>query len=388
MRVVIVHDYLNQLGGAERVVGVLHQMYPEAPIYTLFSDTDKLWPSLRGADIRNSFLQRFKFVIKNFKLFFWLYPLVMRTLKLPECDVVISSSSAYAKGIRLPKSKPIHLCYCHTPMRFAWNFNQYMAHETQSKTLATLARVFIPLLKWWDVRTAGLVDHFITNSSVVRERVLRCYKRDAEVIYPPVELQPAPLPENLLTESMQRGDGYFLVVSRLVSYKRLDLAVAACTSLNLRLFVIGVGPDRQRLEQMAGRTVTFLGWQPDETVRAYMASCTALIFPGEEDFGLTPVEVNSLGRPVVAYAAGGALDTIVDGQSGVLFREPTVISVAEALLKVQDLDWNGARIQQNAMRFDRSVFEQKLAQAVQAALHQGASVPSQAYVTQGEGFLN
>lgn len=356
MRIVLVHDYLNQRGGAERVVGVMHRIFPDAEIHTLFLDREKLWDSLEDANIVPSFLQRFPFVIKHFKLFFWIYPWVMKSIKIPECDVVLTSSSAYAKGIQLTTSdgkRPLHVCYCHNPMRFAWDFEGYMKNESKNGILVRVAKLLVPFLRRWDLKTSRDVDVFIANSSVVQERIRRIYGRFSEIIHPPVEV-PSILPV------LNKPDDYFLVVSRLVSYKRIDLAVRACTRVNKRLIVIGTGPDRERLMEMAGPTVEFLGYQPDAVVRSYMQRCKALIFPGEEDFGITPVEANGLGRPVVAYRGGGALDTITDGLNGVFFDRATVQSLKEALTRVERLPWNSQEIRSMALRFETSRFEQKL----------------------------
>lgn len=354
MRIAIVHDYLNQKGGAERVVGVLHQMYPDAPIYTLFADPDKMWPSLGDATIRESILRYFPFIRRHFKLFFWLYPLAMKSVRIPsDYDVVISSSSAYAKGFSFSQiSRPVHICYCYTPMRFAWDFNRYIEKETSYRALKMMARVFVSGLKKWDLRTSKRVDEFVAISSVVKKRIKEIYSRDATIIFPPVELSPY--------DGDSRDQGYYLVVSRLVSYKRIDLAVEACSQLGARLLVIGEGVDRERLQTISGPTVQFLGWQPDNSVKEYMKGCTAFIFPGEEDFGMTPVEVNSLGRPVVAYKAGGALDTITDGVNGVFFDEPSVSSLKAALTRLEQMNFDTGKIVGCAHRFSRELFEQTL----------------------------
>jgi len=362
VKVVIVHDYLNQQGGAERVVAVLHELFPDAPIYTLFVDRAKLWPALRDATIISSWLRHFPFVMNNFKLFFWLYPIAVRTLSIPECDVVISSSSAYAKGIRIRRRgprMPLHICYCHTPMRFAWHFEEYIAHETDSKLLVAIARKIVPLLKWWDVMSSRQVDAFVANSSAVKERIRRFYGRNAQVIFPPVDVRTPIRGKGSLSVSSDAPPGeYYLMVSRLVSYKRLSLAVEACTQLGKPLIVIGSGPDRQRLESIAGDTVTFLGWQPDEVVAAYMELCKALIFPGEEDFGITLVEANTHGKPVVAFQSGGALDTICPGVNGVFFREASVEALAKALDELDNTSWDATRIRAWASRFSRQHFQE------------------------------
>ncbi|CAM3784086.1 glycosyltransferase [Alicyclobacillus pomorum] len=362
-RVVLVHDYLNQLGGAEKVVGVLHEMFPEAPVYTSIVDRNRLWSNLADADIRPSFMQHIPLIRKKFKWFFMLYPFAFRMLRIPDCDVVISSSSAYAKGIKLPRrSRPVHICYCHTPMRFAWNFEQYIRNETSSKILKILARCFVPVLKQWDKATSKQVDLFIANSRTVQERIKRVYNREAIVVHPPVDL-----PERLV----RNPEPYFLILSRLVSYKRLDLAVEACTRAGLPLIVIGDGPDRARLQALAGDNVKFLGFQPQDVILEHLARCKALIFPGEEDFGITPVEAHAQGRPVVAYRAGGALDTVIEGVNGLFFEKQSPEALIEALMKVDSYDWDPTVIRQAAERFSRSRFEERMKQLLSRVVLEG-----------------
>lgn len=356
-RVVLVHDYFNQRGGAEKVVRVLHQIFPGAPIYTSFVDPSQLWDGMEDADIRTSFLQswmaRSVFARRRFKWWFWLYPLAFWGMKLPPCDVVLSSSSAYAKGVRISGTRrPVHICYCHTPMRFAWNFDGYIAKETSSRALRLAARMLMPLLRWWDVRTARRVDVFIANSSAVRERIKRYYGRDALVIPPPVELPEwePPSPES-----------FYLVVSRLVGYKRIDLAIEGCRTAGRRLVIIGDGPDRTRLEKIAaGADVRFLGFQPTSVVRDYMRRCFALIFPGEEDFGLTPVEAHACGRPVVAFKRGGALDTVIEGINGIFFEEADKHALAQALIRAEQCQWDPHTIRRTAERFSVEAFERRI----------------------------
>lgn len=392
MKVVIAHDYLNQRGGAERVVATLHELYPEAPIYTLFVDHDTLWPALQSANIVPSALQRVPLVMKHFKLFFWLYPFMVRNLVIPDCDVLITSSSAYAKGVKIrAKSghRPTHICYCHTPMRFAWDYERYIAKETGHPLLRIAARAAVPFLKWWDVRTARQVDVLIANSSAVASRIASCYGRNAIVVHPAVdvsqadEFSDAPMTSENTCDSGQIGVSesavtqvahtanheppYYLIVSRLVSYKGLDLAVEVCTVAHRNLVVIGTGPDRGRLESLAGPTVRFLGWQSDETVSQYMAGCQALLFPGEEDFGMTPIEAHTAGRPVVAYRAGGALDTIQPGVNGVFFEERSVQAFIAALEQTEQTEWDSPRIRATAKRFSKERFEAEMRQIVEAA---------------------
>lgn len=357
-KVAIVHDYLNQMGGAERVVEVLHRMFPDAPIYTTIVDRDKLWPELRKADIRTTWMQRIPGILKSSKLYFWLYPLAIGTMKFKEYDLVISSSSAYAKGISVGGSTR-HLCYCHTPMRFAWDFETYMESNEASRLQRTLARGMMGFLRQWDRRTSGGVHHFVANSTVVRSRISAIYGRASSIVFPPVNVARFKAAEPESEPEPEIGD-YFLVVSRLVSYKRIDLAVEACTKMGAELVIIGDGPDRKKLEALAGPTVRFLGRLPDEQVVRYMRRCRALIFPGVEDFGITPLEANACGRPVVAFRGGGALDTVVEGVTGEFFERQTADSLIEKLASASVREWTPELIRSHAEEFGEEVFMTRL----------------------------
>jgi glycosyltransferase involved in cell wall biosynthesis len=363
LKVALVHDYLNQMGGAERVVGVLHRMFPDAPIYTTILNPSTLLDELKDARIRTTWMQRIPGIQRRFKSFFWLFPLAVRSINLREYDLVISSSSAYAKGIKV-SSRSVHVCYCHTPMRFAWDFDGYMNNVPISPLLKRISRRLMSALRQWDIRTSKSVDLFIANSGVVRERILTHYRRNASLVYPPVQLER--FPECGAGRSGE--DGYFLVVSRLISYKRIELAVEACTQLHRRLIVVGDGPDRIRLEKLAGPTVEFAGRLPDESVVKLMQGCEALLFPGVEDFGITPLEVNACGRPVIAYREGGALDTIRSGVNGMFFDSPSADSLAGAIRRLPLYEWDPAVIRLHAESFREERFEKELRQAVEAAL--------------------
>jgi glycosyltransferase involved in cell wall biosynthesis len=356
-KIAIVHDYLNQMGGAERVVELLHRMYPEAPIYTTIVDWDRLWPELRNADIRTTWMQKIPGILKRSKQFFWLYPFAIGSLNLRGYDLVISSSSAYAKGAPV-KGKTIHLCYCHTPMRFAWDFSTYMEANEASKFQKVLAKWMMIPLRMWDKVTSKKIHRLIANSTVVKTRIATYYGRASIVIYPPVNISRFTIADNDI------GD-YFLVVSRLVSYKRIDLAVEACTKTGKKLVVIGDGPDRKKLELLSGPTVQFMGRLPDELVVHYMQHCQALIFPGVEDFGITPLEVNACGRPVVAFRGGGALDTVVPDVNGVFFEQQTVVSLIEGLDSMDQKKWNSLNIRKHAEEFSEAVFIKGLTELIE-----------------------
>src|SRR3954466_9350131 len=260
-----------------------------------------------------------------------LYPFAVRSFDLRGYDVVITSSSAFAKGVRVPPSA-LHLCYCYTPMRWAWSFDRYVDRSALSSSERMAARLTIPALRRWDTATARNVDRFVAISTEVGERIRAIYGRGSEIVFPPVDVA-------RFRHDRAPGD-YFLVVSRLNAYKRIDLAVRACTSLGLPLVVVGDGPEREMLQSIAGPTVRFTGRLTDREVTSQFARCRALILPGEEDFGLTPLEANAAGRPVVAFARGGALDTVRDGETGVLFHDATSESLEEGLRAVQQAHWS------------------------------------------------
>jgi len=342
MKVAIVHDYLNQAGGAERVVAVLHRMYPDAPIFTTLFDPDAVGEPLASADVRVSWMQRLPLWRTYFKAYLPLYPFAVRSFDLRGYDLIISSSSAWAKGVRVPPGA-VHVCYCYTPMRWAWSFDTYVRRSELGLIAREAARRVMGALRRWDVRAAASVNQFIAISTDVARRIKSSYGRDSVVVFPPVDVT--------RFQATREPEDFFLVVSRLNSYKRIDLAVAACTARGLPLVVVGEGPDRGKLEAMAGPTVRFAGRLPDAEVTELFAQCRAFILPGMEDFGLTPLEANAAGRPVVAFAAGGALDTVRDGGTGVLFRNATSASLADALGAVSARTWDPALLRAHAESF-------------------------------------
>lgn len=351
MKVAIVHDWLTNMGGAEQVVINFKKIYPEAPIYTMFYNPSKLDKELQNIDVRTSYLQKKK-MITNHKKYFPRMPMAFEDFDLNEYDVVLSSSSSCAKGV-LTKPGSIHVCYCHTPMRYAWE-KRYEYTQGMGKLKRKLVDILLHYMRMWDLASANRVDYFIANSTEVQKRIMKHYKRDSVVINPPVRC-------NLFNISETDGDYYF-VISRLVTYKRFDLAVKACKELGKKLVVIGDGPERENLEKIANgdKNITFLGRQPDEVVKKYMAECKALLYPGEEDFGIVPVEAQACGRPVIAYGKGGVLDSVIDEKTGVFFQEQSVDSVKEAILKFEQMQFDKNEIRKHALEFDESVFQKKI----------------------------
>lgn len=348
-KIALVHDYFIQMGGAERVAMAMHDAFPSAPIYTTVALPHLLPQRFRTADIRTSPMQWLPGIEHRFRQYFMLYPFAVENFDLSEYDLIFSSSSGYAKGVRRRRDA-IHVCYCHTPMRWVWRYEDYVARER----FGGLTRSALPLALWglrkWDLRAAQQPNFYIANSQLVAERIRKTYGRDATVIPPPIDVdrfQPA---------NEDDIDDYYLVLSRLISYKRIDLAIEACKRLGRRLVIIGDGPDRARLEQLAGPKTEFLGRQPDEQVNHYASRCRALLFPGEEDFGMVPLEVNAAGRPVIAFRGGGAVETVVDGVTGVFFDKPECESIVEAIENFESRSWSQSEVREHAEKFDQRVF--------------------------------
>jgi glycosyltransferase involved in cell wall biosynthesis len=369
VKVALVHDYLTEMGGAERVVLALARMFPDAPIYTSVYDPSAC-PEFAGHDVRTTFMQRLTRRKAVTKALFPLFPKAFARLDLTGYDTVVSSSSGFAHHVR-PAPGALHLCYCHNPPRFLWQPEDYFRGKN-----ATRAVLASPLagLRRLDRTAAGRVGIYVANSRTVAGRIEATYGRSAEVVHPPVDTAGF--------EVTDERSGRFLVVSRLLPYKRIDLAVEAANGSGLPLDVIGDGPERRRLERLAGPTVRFLGRRPDDVVRGAMARCAAVVLPGAEDFGLTPVEAQASGRPVVAFAAGGALETVRDGETGVLFHKPDARSLAAAMQESVERAFSVDALRDSAARFDTEVFEAKILDVLgvsgRAARTQPAASPSSA----------
>ncbi|MCS6871025.1 MAG: glycosyltransferase [Anaerolineae bacterium] len=370
MRLALVHDWLNQVGGAEDVLTELVSLFPESPIYTSLYWREKMPPAWQSWHIRTLWTDRLPRIHQHHQRYLPFYPLAFSGLDLSSYDVVLSNKSGFCHGVRTQRGKQraLHICYCLAPTRYVWQYDAYVARENLGRALKIALRPLISALRHWDYAAAQRVDHFIAISTEIQARIRTFYKRDSTIIFPPVEtarFEPV--------SSDQIGD-YYLVLSRLVPYKRVDLAVRACTQLGLPLLVGGSGRDRDRLERMAGETVKFLGYVPDAEVPLLMARCKALIFPGLEDFGITPVQAQAAGRPVIAFRGGGTLDTVREGETGVFFNAPTVESLAAALRQFEELDMahtmDSAAIRQHALRFDRAIFQRQLRDFVESAYAQ------------------
>lgn len=329
----------------------LHALFPDAPVYTSAYDPDLMPDYYRTWDIRTSFLQKLPAKKITHRLALPLYPLAFEQFDLSEYDLVISSSSAFAKGV-ITRPDAVHICYTHTPMRYGWSSQAYLERESMHPILRILIAPTLHKLRNWDVIASMRVDRHIANSGIVAKRIAKYYRRDSDIVYPPVETHRFNISEVV-------GD-YYLIVARFAPYKRLDLAIKACNRLNRRLIVAGSGRQEQDLRAIAGPTVEFMGRVSDNALCKLMAECKAYLMPGQEDFGITPVEVNACGRPVIAYGAGGALDSQIDGVTGVLFYEQTEDSLAEAILKSEEINFSPQRIREQSLKFDTTVFQKEI----------------------------
>ena len=350
MKVAIVHDWLTNMGGAEIFVIYLKQMFPDAPIYTTVYNPNNLIDELKNIDVRTSFLQKKRKARKNHQKFFPYMPAAFESFDLNEYDLVISSSSSCAHGV-ITNPKTLHLCYCHTPMRYGWEF--YYEYTKKMRNIKKkFIRYFMNYMRIWDRVSADRVDVFVANSQNVADRINKHYRKNALVLRSPVRT-------NLFVPSEIDGD-YYLVVSRLVAYKRVDLAVEACTRLNKKLVVIGVGDELEKLKKIAGPTVSFLGSKPQEKVAKYFSESKAFIFCGEEDYGLTPLESQASGRPVIAYKKGGVLETVIENKTGLFFEEQTVDSLVDAINRFESLKFDKKAIRKHAEEFDIDKFKNDL----------------------------
>jgi len=361
MRVAIVHDYLIHQGGSENCVEALLEIFPDAPIYTSYFSAATMPERWAARDIRTTFLQKLPLGIKNYQnrlqYVLPLMPLAYESLDLREFDLVLSSSHAFAKGV-LTRVNTLHLSYIHTPTRYLWDLTEeYRQNYGGGRLKSFLMPIALHYLRIWDFQAAQRPDALIANSRFVAQRIRSYYRRPATVIHPPVDVdyfQPVPEPKQ----------DYYLIASRWVGYKRADLAIAACKALGLRLLVVGDGPELKNLQQLTGPTIEFLPRQPREQLRALMANCKALIFPGEEDFGILPLEVQACGRPVIAFGRGGALETVVHGITGLHFPEQTVASLGAALGENENRAWDPVAIRTHSEQFARSVFQTKIKELI------------------------
>ncbi len=362
LKIAIIHDFITYLGGAEQVLKSLHNIYPEAPIYTLLYDKNKMRKYFLDSEIIASFLNNFPNAIKKRKKYLLPFlPTAVETFDLREYDVVISSSNSFVKGI-ITKPKTVHICYCHAPARFIWDwYHEYL----EEHNIKGLKRLFItPLLHYlrmWDRSSADRVDYFIANSKYTAEKIKKYYNRESEIIYPPVDMR-----KYQSKKEIKSKENYFLIVSRLSRYKKIQVAIEAFNKLAFPLIIAGEGNERKNLQKIARKNIKFLGFQSEEKLAEYCQNCQAFIFPGEDDFGIAPVEAMSFGKPVLAYRKGGALETVIEGVTGEFFDDliPEILADGVRRIKNNYKKYNADKIKAQANRFSRNIFELKLKEFV------------------------
>lgn len=369
MKVALVHDFLNQYGGAERVLEAIHEIFPYSHVYTSLYDSTKLPLHMHNWDIRPFRLPKVPLVhfLKYYTAF---YPLLFENLDLREYDLVISSTAFFAKGIRV-KPGALHISYIHTPPRFLYHYSA----ETGKRELffyRPILAVLDNLFRIWDYNAAQRPDFLVANSQQVASRIEKFYRREAKVIYPPVEL-PNRLPFQSPREDREK-DWYFLVVSRLLSYKRVDLAVRAANELKVPLKIAGTGKEEKRLKKMAGSSIEFIGFVSDDKLSELYSNCQAVIFPTDEDFGIVPLEAMGFGRPVIAFAKGGALETVKAGKTGEFFKEPTVESLVEVWKNFDPTKYKSKDCVAQARKFSKGRFQKEFADFVRNSLGKRSNV--------------
>ncbi|MHB8481835.1 MAG: glycosyltransferase [Nitrospiria bacterium] len=351
IKIAIVHDYLNQYGGAERVLEVFHEIFPDSPIFTSIYLPHKLPNIFKKMAIHTSFMQKFPFLEKHFKKYLMIYPLVFQWFNLSDYDLVLSSSSAFAKGVKVSKSS-LHLCYCYSPMRFVWDYERYISNEPIGRRIKSVLPFFLKKIRKWDLSTNKNVNLFIAISNNIKQKIKMFYGRDSIVIYPPVSTEFFNISNHI--------DNYYLIVSRLNAYKGIDLVIDAFNKIKKPLRIIGTGPHESYLKMKAHKNIEFLGKVPEPELRKQYSQCKAFIFPGEEDFGIAPLEAQASGRPVIAYGRGGALETIVEGKTGLFFYSYTSDDLINTLNKFEEMEFSPQIIRQNAIRFDKQIFKENI----------------------------
>lgn len=366
MKIALVHDFLLKLGGAERVLKVLSEMFEDAPIYTLLYDEEKIGKVFGPERVKTSFLQKYPgFLRKRHRLFTHLMPRAIEEFDLEGYDLVISSNSAFSHGI-ITGTNCRHICYCHSPMRYAWDYaNEYQSDNKIEGVKKLFYGFLIKYLREWDQVAADRPDKYLANSLTVQQRIKKYYKVDSDIVYPPADTDKFKTSKN--------RENFFLIVSTLTPYKRIDLAVQLFNKIGRKLVIIGDGPQRAYLQRMAGDNIDFLGFKDDATVKEYLENCRALIFPGEEDFGIAPIEAMACGKPVLAFGKGGVTETVVTGKTGEFFFEQNVEAMEDGLARLiyNEKFYMAQTIRNHSLQFSREVFEKKIRQQTRACLAAG-----------------
>ncbi len=368
-RIALVHDWLTGMRGGEKCLEVLCRHCPDADLFTLLHAPGRLSRAIEAMDVRTSFLQHLPGAWRWYRYLLPIMPAAIESFRLGRYDLVVSLSHCVAKGVRPPHGVP-HVCYCFTPMRYAWHMRQ--SYFTRTGLKGVLLEALLAWVRRWDRESAARVTHFIAISQTVRQRIRECYGRDSVVIYPPVDT-------DFFYPEKVRRDEYYLVVSAFAPYKRIDLAVEACRRLGRHLLIIGTGQEERRLRALAGPTIRFAGWQSNDVVRDHLRRCRALVFPGEEDFGIVPVEANACGTPVIAFGRGGAIETLVPAgglaePTGAFFEEQTPEALIDAIVsfELRREQFAPAACRRQAERFDRRFFERQLIEFLAEVLERPA----------------
>jgi len=367
VRIALVHDWLTGMRGGEKCLEAFCELYPEAPIYTLVHRPGSVSPTIERHPIRTSFLQRAPWGRTRYQRYLALYPLAIERFDLRGFDLVLSSSHAVAKGVVVHPGT-VHVCYCHTPMRYVWHaYEDYFGRGRYRFPVSWALSCLATGLRTWDAVSSQRVDHFIANSQNVAERIRRYYGREASVIYPPLDT------ERFTPAAEVAREDFYLVISALVPYKRIDLAIEATRQLGRRLVVIGSGVERRRLARTAGRHVEFRGWVGETELLQTLRRARALIFPGEEDFGIVPLEAMACDTPVIAYRAGGALETVVPGETGLFFDRQEVGALRAALERCEQASFPPQAGRRHALGFARERFKGRIRSEIEAVC---SSLPS------------
>lgn len=352
MKTAIVHDHLAQDGGAERVAQVLQELFPESPTYTLVYNKKNDLPGFDEKKIITSFIQNLPLGIKAYEWFLMLMPTATEHFNLNDYNLIISSTSFSSKGV-ITRPDALHICYCHTPTRFLWtDSHKYLEEMKHNFLIRKIMPFILPKLRLWDRIAAERVDHFIANSFEVKKRIKKYYNRDSEVIYPPVET------DNYYISEQQ--ENYFLAGGRLVGYKKFDILVDCFNRLNIPLIIFGDGPLFKKLKKRAKSNIKFVGRISENKKKELFSKCLAYLNPQIEDFGITAIEAMASGRPVIAYKAGGALETVIEGQTGTFFEEQTWEDLADKILRFKNSTYNPVEIRKHALNFDKKVFKQRI----------------------------
>ncbi len=369
MRVALVHDWLTGNRGGERCLEALCDIFPDAPIYTVVYVKGSVSESIERHTIVSSYLNSLPFVQKQYRYFLPLFPSAIESFNLHDFDLIVSSSHCVAKGVRVPQGI-CHISYVHTPMRYIWDsYEQYFEKQMQLNVKKVGMKIFRERLQQWDVQSNAQVHKFIANSYNVAERIQRLYGRDASVVHPPVDWHSF--------EASDCDEEFYLMVTAFVPYKRVDLAIQSANTMNVSLKIIGKGPEEKRLKRLAGPTIEFLGWKSNEVVRECYENCTALLFPGEEDFGIVPLEAMASGKPVIAYGKGGALETVIplnpvtplsrpNHPTGLFFYKQTAEALSEAiqLFEQRRSEFKPQSIRAHVKNFDKAYFIERIKQII------------------------